>query len=194
LKTLFHKALSANMTSQSYPGLAALLTAALLSGCGAGGSGGGGGGSVACDSITGGDAAVTSTGPATNPDDAADGSLYSYGVLQLTSTAQTGSIRATAQSGVVFPAGSRAGVFTSYLNQGTSNATSLRTYLNGVPAETASPLAMSMEPAYGGTGAEFYLSFETAQPFNAVEFSETDNGANGTAHYRIYEFCSDGHA
>jgi hypothetical protein len=173
---------------------AVLLAAPLLGACGSGGGSGGGGGNVACDSITGGDSMVTSTGPAANVGDAADGNLYSYGALQLTTAEQSGSIRATAQDGVVFPAGSRAGVFTSYLNQGTSNATTLRTYLNGVPVETASPLAWSFEPAYGGTGAEFYLSFETTQPFNAVEFAETDNGANGTAQYRIYEICSDGHA
>ena len=179
---------------RSVANLTALSCGLLLASCGGGAGGGLGGGGVSCDSITGGAATVTSTGPAVDAGDAADGNLYSYGALELTTLEQSGSIRATAQDGVVFPAGSRAGVFTSYLNQGTSNATTLRTYLNGVPVETASPLAVSFEPAYGSTGAEFYLSFETSQPFNGVEFAETDNGANGTAEYRIYEICSDGHA
>jgi hypothetical protein len=191
VKTLFRKALSADLTRLSGRYLPALLAAGALSACGSGG--GEGGGSAVCDSITGGGSTVTSTGPAFSVADAADGSLYSHGELRLTTASQSGSIRATAQDGVVFPAGSVAGVFSTYMNQGTSNATLIRTYLEGVQVETASPLAVIFEPTEGGTGAEFFVGFETSQPFDAVEFSETDNGANGTAEYRVYEICSDGH-
>jgi hypothetical protein len=163
-----------------------------LSGCG--GDGGGAGGSAACDSITGGTSSVTSTGPASNPAAAADGDLYSYGTLLLTATSQSGTIRATAQDGVVFPAGSRAGAFVTYLNQGSSNATLFRTYLDGVLVETESPGSGIFDPTDSGTGATFYSGFVTSAPFDAVEFSEIDNGANGTAEYRVYEICSDGRA
>lgn len=173
-----------------------VLLATALAGCGGGGAGGGGGAvtSAACDSITGGGSTVSSTGPATDAADAADGSQYTYGILELTSTSQTGTLRATAQDGVVFPAGSRAGAFAEYLNQGSSNVTSIRTYLDGVLVESSSPATSIFDPTDGGIPAAVYTGFVTSAPFDAVEFSEVDNGANGTAEYRVYEICSDGHA
>jgi hypothetical protein len=161
--------------------------AATLCGCP-----GDGDGSARCDSITGGGSAVSSTGPASDAAAAADGSLNSYGALMLTAASQSGTLRATAQDGVVFPAGSRAGVFASYLNQG-SNATLIRTYLDGVLVETSVPGSTIFEPTEGGTPAHVYSGLVTSAPFDAVEFAETDNGSNGTAEYRVYEICSDGH-
>lgn len=165
---------------------AGLAMAALLAGCG------GGGGSSRCDSITGGGATVTASGPIDNRAAAADGNLGSHASLRLRSTAQTGSVRATAQSGIVYPAGSVAGAFVSFLNQG-SNITGIRTYLNGMMVESATPGAnFIFEPASGGTGAELFVGFTTRAQFNAVEFVETDNGSSGNAEYRVYELCSDG--
>lgn len=166
----------------------------LTVGCGGGGSGGSGGAVAACASISGGTSSVTSTGPASNTSAAVDGDLFSHATLALTSSSQSGSIRATAQSGVVFPAGSRAGVFASLLNQGTANVTMIRTYLNGALVESRSPANAIFEQPNGDTGAGLYIGLVTTAPFDAVEFAETDNGANGTTDYRVYEICSDGKA
>lgn len=179
-----------HLTPLSFQGVPAFALALLLAACG---SGGGGGGNVACDSITGGGSTVTSTGPAVNAAKAADGDLGSYGALHLTATSQSGTIRATAQDGVVFPAGSRVGAFVSFLNQGNSNATTIRTYLDGVLIENGDPGSGFFDFTGGGTPADFYTGFVASAPFDAVEFSEIDTGGNGTAEYRVYEICSDGH-
>lgn len=173
----------------AWSGLAFL--AGMLAGCGGPGGGGGGGG-VACDSITGGASTVSSTGPATNPGKAADGDLYSYGALVFTPSG-SGTIRATAQDGVVFPAGSRVGAFVSFVNQSGSNATTVSTYLDGVPVESKNPGNGIFEPAFGGTGADLYTGFVASAPFDAVEFSEVTSGGTQTSEYRVYEICSDGH-
>jgi hypothetical protein len=183
-----------NMTIGSYRpfGLTILLLAGALGACGGGGGGAGGGGSVACDSITGGGSTVSSTGPAVNPDKAADGDLHSYGALVF-SPSGTGTIRATAQDGIVFPAGSRVGAFVTYLNQSGSNATTLRTYLDGILVESENPGSGFFDPTYGDTPAGFYTGFVTSAPFDAVEFSEVTSGGTQTSEYRVYEICSDGH-
>jgi hypothetical protein len=191
LKTIRTNSHALNMTAGSgrlaLP-LAALLLAAALSGCG----GGGGGGSVACDTITGGASSVSSTGPASNPGRAADGDLGSYGALVF-SPSGSGTIRATAQDGVVFPAGSRVGAFVSFLSQSGSNATSMRTYLDGILIETGDPATGFFDPTYGDTAAGFYVGFEASAPFDAVEFAEVTSGGTQTSEYRVYEICSDGH-
>lgn len=160
--------------------------ALLLAGCG----GGGGGGSASCASITGGGSTTRSSGPVENPAAAADGSLSSYANFRPTPTAQSGSVRAIAQDGIVYPAGSQAGAFAAFLNQGSSNSTSLRTYLDGRLVETSSPANLSVDFSEDG---HFYISFRTSVPFDAVEFAETDSGSSARAEYRVYELCSDGH-
>lgn len=160
-----------------------------ISGCSGGGSGGGSG-SVRCDSITGGGAEVSTTGPVSNANAAADGDLYSAARLNINASSQSATVRATAQTGIVFPAGSFASVFVTFNNQG-GNVTLLRTYLEGALVETANPVAVTFEPANGGTGAELFLGFRTNAPFDALEFFESDDGSSGAPDYRVYEICSD---
>lgn len=154
-----------------------------------GGGGGGSSDSALCDSITGGGATVTSSGPVSNSNAAADGDLGTYAALNLSVTSQTASVRATAQDGIVYPAGSKAGAFVLYANQGSANVTTIRTYLNGAPVEASTPGTSIFEPA----GPGFYSGFTATAPFNAVEFNETDNGTSGSPDYRVYEICSDAH-
>ena len=170
----------------------AVLSSACGGGSGSGDDGGkGGGGQVACNSITGGGSRVTSSGPVSNPGAAADGDLNSYATLNINTASQTASIRATAQSGIIFPSGSRAGAFVTFGNQQGSNATVVRTYLRGVMQETSTPANAIFDFAGSGTDANLYTGFTTSRQFDAVEFSETDNSAAPV--YRVYEICSDGH-
>lgn len=124
---------------------------------------------------------------------------------------QGGSIRVTAQSGVVFPAGQEAGAYITIPDQpgGTqvqllsSNAIAIKTYLAGALQEETSALAEPRVKLQAVSGdpelPESYVSFTTSKVFDAVELfisnSQTTIGTEGvsqTPPYKVYELCSDG--
>jgi hypothetical protein len=156
--------------------------------------------SAECDSIRGGDSQVSTTGPVTDAQAAVDGNLNSFAPMNLGQTvdeqpaADAASIRATAQEGIVYPAGSRAGVFVTMNNPGPSDIALVRTYLDDQLVETASPGNTISEPAQRGTDAQRYFGLTTSAPFDAVEFSASTTPEEGAAppDYRVYEICSDG--
>lgn len=190
--------------------LTGVVTAALSS-CN-GGSGGNGGGGISpsafiCSPVGGGNA-TAQTSCVTCPTNAISNKLYaidtnldSFAGISLfqpgSSSNQQGdiSLRATAQSGVVFPAGSRAGlIFGLPTGQNVRYSATVLTYLNGTQQE-------SRQVVVGNTGATHgeiqYFGFDSTVPttlqFNAVEITITETLPNLERHdYRAFEFCSDG--
>lgn len=169
------------------------ITAFALSACGGGGSDDG----ATCNSINGPGAQVTSSClgcTISNPDNAADGDLDSAASAAAIAPASNVSvtIRATAQNGVVYPAGSIAGVFyTPHGNVCDNCAITINTYMNGVLQDTRSGTNNS---SGHGSKAAYFTGMETLLPFNAVEI--VDSGAAGSlesnALLDVYEICSDG--
>lgn len=172
-----------------------------------------------CDAIIGGSMVTTafSTGcldcEVSEAAKVADDVARSFASLSINDapTTQGGSIRVTAQSGVVFPAGRRAGAYLTIPEQpggtelqlASSNAIAIRTYLAGALQEETSALAeprlqfqaISADPEL----PESYVYFTTSEMFDAVELfisnSQTTIGTGGvsrTPAYKVYELCSDG--
>lgn len=172
-----------------------------------------------CDSIVGNSKVTTSFSPGCgdcNVRDAtnvADDVARSFASLSINSAplTQGGAIRVTAQSGTVFPAGSKTGAYLtipeqsggSQVQAGGSNSLAIKTYLSGTLQEetnaTGSPrpelLAISSDPEL----PESYVYFTTTKAFDAVElfisnsqYTVGSGGAQGTPAYKVYELCSDG--
>jgi len=182
-----------------------------------------------CDSISGGKAKVTSVREAgclrcavKKPYAAADDQAKSFASLEVFSSSllQGISIRATAQRGIVYPAGGRAGVFFSRpdndpngdnIDSGGSYSLGIGTYLGGKLQESAGLLNTNevlSEARTGGynfpggsTLANEYVYIQTTKPYDAVELYVTDTQVRvggdgqtevGSAPYKVYEICSDG--
>lgn len=181
-----------------------------------------------CNSITGGKAKVSSviepgcarcSVKAANA--AADDQAKTFASLSVLSSSvfQGVSIRATAQPGIVFPAGGRAGVFFSLpnnnpkgenLDSGGSTALGIGTYLRGQLQEsaglnTSAPLQNVSSGSYNFPGGDalpkHYTYIETTKPYDAVELYVSDTQVRvrkqgqvdvGSAPYKVYEVCSDG--
>ncbi len=161
-----------------------------------------------CDSISGGGAKVSSSVDSgcidcsvTNADAAADGDLSTFASVDIGVEVPTQgvSIRATAQSGMVFPAGNNATVaFTANLS-GTNLAildtgTELRTYLGGVLQESANNL-QEYDCKTCGPGSKPYsaVSFQTTKQFDAVEiFMDPGTNSSGLTgpNFQVFEICS----
>lgn len=169
---------------------------AMIAGCGGGGSSSGG---AYCDSIRGGGAQLTANcvGCTFNNQNAAvDGNLNSAAeaVAMTGVTHPVATLRATAQPGIVYPAGNRAGVFfTGYSNVCDICSFTINTYLSGVLQETQSATINS----YGdGSGAAYYSAVNALRPFDAVEI--VASGAvppppTGSGRVvDVFEICSDG--
>ena len=167
-----------------------LLLALLLAGCGGGDING------RCTSLSGGNAQLQSSCTGCTLSDtgrAVDGNLGSAA----TAVSNAGisnpvvTIRATAQNGTVFPAGSLAGVFYSQGDvQGCSNCgITVNTYLRGARQQTQSGVNNS---DIEGSGPEFFTGITATLPFDAVEISDAATVAptGGTALLRTYEICS----
>ncbi|MDP3857850.1 MAG: hypothetical protein Q8Q73_08835 [Stagnimonas sp.] len=133
---------------------------------------------------------------------------------------QGAALRATAQDGIVYAAGQRAGAFLTLpdggdggavIQTGISSALELRTYLDGVEQERAIsaelPVAASGANAYYSVwnfpgGEELpnqYLFLTASKPYDAVELFYSNNqntagadGLSGTDPLQVYELCSDG--
>ena len=178
------------------------LGCALLGSClGGGGDGDNGGGTTsACVSITGGASHVTKNDNASagclgcsvsNEQLAADGDLSTAAsVTAPNSFADQGpSIRATTQSGIIFPAGQIAAVlFTPPVSGGVNppaQAVTLKTYLGGQSQEPGT----SYLDGNGPDGLTF-KGFVTSKPFDAVEVMVSGTEAAPSA-WQINEICSD---
>ena len=173
------------------------LVVALVAGCG----GGGGSNSAntvsgSCTSISGGASTLTADCTGCTVQDrrfAADGSLSSFAqaVSAAGSATANVTIRATAQSGVVFPAGSAPGVFfTPQRAPCTNCAVTVTTYLSGAPQESRPG---SNNSSLSGDGASVYVGFTATLPFDALEVTETGpvTPMGGAEIFRVYELCSD---
>lgn len=168
----------------------------VLAACGGGDSDGG----ALCDYITGGGTTVSggpspgcATCSASDLSNAIDGNARSVAVLQMPSGASGSLIlRATAQDGVVFPAGSNAGAaFQLNFGASTSTVATLTTYMDGVMQESEQAGAIN---GVGSTTNDsiFVRSFRTSLSFDAVEYQFSRSGGTGEVDLRMAEFCSDG--
>ena len=111
-------------------------------------------------------------------------------------------MRATAQPGIVYPAGNRAGVLLSYYSLDPvffeSEYTGLlrvRTYLDNVMQETILTTPTAADLLNGD--AKLHAVFRgglTTKPFNAVEFVFNRDLVGTYTYLFAYEFCSDGHS
>ena len=172
------------MTARAVAPLSALLLAAC---------GGGGGGSAICAYISGGGSSVTSTvDPAcsgcsvSNERAAADGDLGTGATVTISPVigASDGvSIRATAQHGVVFPAGAEPVIHFSKANGRLCRGMS--TYLDGA-VQDSSPAFCFQEANASG-----YDSMVASLPFDAVQIDLTSTEALENAVIDIDEICAD---
>jgi hypothetical protein len=181
--------LRANLTHLS---LTALLT--LLAACGGGSDGG-----AYCASINGGGSQTSSscTGcTIENEAAAADDDLYSSANAMAIAASVSITLRATAPEGVVYPAGSEAGVFFSSNTDSCSNcAVTVSTYLDGVLQNSSSGVTNTFVEGRGSP-ADQYTSVNTLHAFDAVEISASGSvagvGTGESAVLETYEICSDG--
>lgn len=104
-------------------------------------------------------------------------------------------LRGTAQGGVVFAAGAKAGlVFGLPTGQSVRYSATVSTYLGGVQQESRAVVVGHT----GATNGELvYLGFDPAQPttraFDAVELTIAETAPGAERHdYRVFEFCSNG--
>ena len=100
---------------------------------------------------------------------------------------QTATVRATAQSGIVFPAGSNPGVI--FENAGnTYYSLTITTYLAGAVQETGSICGLC---GHGQPGYQ-KSNFTATKAFDAVEVAlgSTQNGDVGTVTQKVFEICS----
>lgn len=170
------------------------------SGSSGAGSSSGGGFSVPCDAITGGGSQVSAATsmPCNNCSSAdngkaADGNLESFATATVGQSLPTSgvSLRATAQPGIVFPAGSKPGAYTHVPDNSPSYNVTIRTFLAGTQQESVRTDSSSTD-----SDALTYFTFvnPATQPFDAVEvlFSNQQPLLTDTATLQILEICSDG--
>ena len=180
--------------------IATLAMIAVLASCGGGGGAGDGGGSSAiCRSISGGGtvaALQSSPGCAgcmfTNSANSIDANENTFGSLTIPSvTAGDGVARVTAQNGVIFGGGSRAGVLADSSSAASLEVVAsliLRTYLRGVLQEENVLVTNVIGGGTGSPGNPEVISFKTTKDYDAVEFGITGTAENFSAN--IHEFCS----
>jgi hypothetical protein len=184
------------MSPQRTLSLAVLV--ATLSACSGGGGDGGDDafGGINCAGLTGATATAsnvcngTCNAPATAA--AADGDLNTYAILDATAqTSGTLRIRATAQDGVSYPAGTPAAVVYGIVRGGGTSlntAETISTYLDGVLQETGTAntgFGSTNEDVAGGRRA-----IVTNTAFDAIELSYAQSGGTADVEVRIYEFCT----
>lgn len=179
---------------------AMVIASLLISGCdGGGNSGGGGAGGINCAAISGGGTQATQsvqcTGGAcsgSNKDAAIDNNLGSFATLHLEpNAAGTVRLRATAQDGVVYPAGTPAtvvyGIARSAGNS-LNTAETISTYLDGVLQETGN--ASSTNGSTSGSKPAGRRGIGTVLQFDAIELIYAQSGGTATVDIQVYEFCT----
>lgn len=181
-----------------------LVSALSVAGCGGGGNGygGGGNGTASCTSITGGGTAVSTSISAgcancsiSNEGAAADGDLSTSATMTVNNApaGQGAAIRVTAQGGVVFPAGQRAGAVVSVPSGTAQNYTvTIRTYLTGALQESDSSDNSGGGCGFCGGHGFSFDGFTTTKQFDAVEVFINNTQAGGTPNFGVAEVCSDG--
>ena len=122
---------------------------------------------------------------------AIDGQVSSFATLNMpASSAGSVTLRATAQGGTVFPAGSPVGMVHS-ISYGPSVglAISLVTYAGGVQQEqfnfNSGSGSSTQSPDAPGRA-----TFNTSRQYDAVELNFTRTGGSGVVEARLHEFCS----
>lgn len=165
----------------------------LLGACSGGGSGGN---QRLCEYITGGMTTVQSmVGCASctysNLPEAIDGNQDSAATIDIgIGGGGVAAIRAIAQDGITYPAGSQAGVVLAYhFNNSTSPVLLVSTYLDGAQQEQFQFGGIS--GVGGGSKPRSLYLFRTTLAFDATEFSFSRGTSNEAADFQIYEFCSD---
>lgn len=170
-------------------------TAALLAACSGGSDGPTTAGCLA--TLTGGGTQIdgdVSACPDCSFEDGAfaiDDSAASFARLELGAGGGAAAVRATAQAGVVYPAGQYAGVVAYFPKSSTPNANvniAVRTYLGGVLQEQVSS-STSVIGNVDGAGEDTRYGGLTGSAFDAVEALVTVNGLPQTV--RFYDFCAD---
>ena len=174
----------------------ALATASLVS-CGGGGGGNDDFGGINCAGLTGATVSQSiqcnaGTCSGNYQDAAIDGDLGTYAVLDVGPNA-AGSVhlRATAQDGVTYPAGTPAAVVYGIARTGGSSlntAETISTYLDGVLQQTGSAntgFGSTNEGVEGGRRA-----IGTTMPFDAIEMTYTQTGGAADVEVQVYEFCT----
>lgn len=112
---------------------------------------------------------------------------------QYQSQSQSHHIRA--QTGVIFPAGSKPGFFISRHGGASPSTITFGTTLNGVAVQTGySGSGLSFEPAGNGTGALEYVYLTASQAFDGITIEVVADRNAKAMHHEIYEACSDGRA
>ncbi|MES2684591.1 MAG: hypothetical protein V4650_13810 [Pseudomonadota bacterium] len=155
------------------------------------------GGSAACESFRQANAVVTTridpgcTQCSSSEAAAAiDGDLATAAdlVVNGAAPAQGVALRATAQAGLIFPAGRLAGVFYS-APAGTTQSTmvTISTLAGGVVQESTS--SNNTSGISGGRSRNF-TGIRTSKPFDAVEIFINNNQAETDPTFRVFEFCS----
>jgi hypothetical protein len=182
-------------------GLACALLGSCLGGGGAGDESGTGGAPGSCEFITGGGSTVTHDSSkcfdcsVTDDSKAADGDLTTYATVSVPTsfTQQGASIRATAQLGLVFPAGQRASVYFISPTSGGFNppdtSVTLTTYLDGQKQEDGSSYQTVLADPANGKPYTF-KGFVTGKAFDAVEVM-VSNTELASGAWKINEICSD---
>lgn len=126
-----------------------------------------------------------------NPELAIDGDLSSFATMTI--PAHSGgsvSLRATAQNGVVFPAGSSAATVFG-LDAGKYHGTvfAQQTYLGDQAQDNGGE---QITVIYGTPkGAPRKQAFKTTKPFDALQFVFLRGEVNRTVNIQVYEFCVD---
>ena len=103
--------------------------------------------------------------------------------------AQGVALRATAQSGLIFPAGQLAGVFYSAPAGTVQNTViTISTFSGGLVQETTS--SNNMSGVSGGRSRNF-TGIRTSKPFDAVEVFINNTQMESDPTFQVFEFCSD---
>lgn len=169
---------------------------ATLSACGGGGGGDDAFGGIHCAGLTGATATASNVcnGSCNAPSTAGavDGDLNTYAILDAAAqTSGTLRLRATAQDGVSYPAGTPAAVVYAVVRTGGSSlntAETITTYLDNVLQETGNAntgFGSTNEDVAGGRRA-----IGTTKAFDAIELSYAQSGGTADVEVRIYEFCT----
>lgn len=127
----------------------------------------------------------------TNAPAAIDGDVNSAARVVVNSAvpAQGVTLRATAQAGVIFPAGRLAGLYYSAPAGTTQNTTvTISTLAGGVVQELSTS---SNTSGIGGGRSKSFSGIRTTKPFDAVEIAIRNSQVESEPVFQVFEFCSD---
>jgi hypothetical protein len=124
-------------------------------------------------------------------DAAIDGDLGTYATLtMLPNTSGTMSLRATAQDGVSYPAGTPAAVVYGIARtsgDSLNTVESISTYLDGVLQQTSNVTTNGTTSGDVDAGRRAIV---TVQPFDAIEVTYSQSSGTAGVEVRAFEFCT----